>query len=79
MTKKLIIFGAGQIAELAHYYFTHDSAYDVVAFCIDEDYKTQETFRLLMRTLTACEKKNTSKPKSKAIRWRPMLVLRLLS
>jgi FlaA1/EpsC-like NDP-sugar epimerase len=44
MTKKLIIFGAGQIAELAHYYFTHDSAYDVVAFCIDEDYKTQETF-----------------------------------
>lgn len=36
--KKLIIFGKGELAELAHYYFTNDSNYDVVAFCLDKDY-----------------------------------------
>jgi hypothetical protein len=29
--KKIIIFGAGDIAKLAHFYFTNDSAYEVVA------------------------------------------------
>lgn len=36
--KKLIIFGAGDIAKLAHYYFTHDSQYEVVAFTVDKQY-----------------------------------------
>jgi len=30
--KKLIIFGTGLIAELAEFYFTHDSDYEVIAF-----------------------------------------------
>lgn len=34
--KDLIIFGAGKFAEVAHYYFTRDSEYKVVGFCIDE-------------------------------------------
>lgn len=35
MKKPLVIFGAGNIAELAHYYFSVDSHYDVVAFTVD--------------------------------------------
>ncbi len=34
--KKLVIFGAGNIAELADYYFTTDSEYEVVAFTVDD-------------------------------------------
>ena len=44
MTKPLIIFGAGDIAELAFAYFSKDSVYDVVAFCLDRDYLTEQTF-----------------------------------
>lgn len=44
MTRRLIIFGSGDIAELAHYYFTNDSQYDVVAFTVDRDFLTQEQF-----------------------------------
>lgn len=36
---KLVLFGAGDIARLAHYYFTHDSTHDVVAFCVDDEYR----------------------------------------
>lgn len=40
MAKKIILFGAGDIAEVAHFYFTHDSDYEVAAFCVDKDYIT---------------------------------------
>lgn len=36
--KKLIIFGVSNIAECAYEYFTHDSEYDVCAFCVDAHY-----------------------------------------
>ena len=36
--KKLVIFGSGEIAELAYYYFTTDSDYEVVAFTVDASY-----------------------------------------
>ncbi len=36
--RRLVIFGAGQIAEVAHYYFTEDSPYEVVGFTVDGDY-----------------------------------------
>jgi sugar O-acyltransferase (sialic acid O-acetyltransferase NeuD family) len=36
--KKLVIFGVSDAAELAHYYFTHDSDYQVVAFAVDLAY-----------------------------------------
>lgn len=42
--KKLVIFGLGEIAELACYYFTEDSDYQVVGFTVDEDYKTTDLF-----------------------------------
>ncbi len=43
MKQKLIIFGVSQLSELAHYYFTQDSAYEVTAFCVDVDYLTEDT------------------------------------
>lgn len=36
--KKLIIFGITDAAELAHYYFSSDSAYEVEAFTVDLKY-----------------------------------------
>lgn len=42
--KKLIIFGTGDIARLAHFYFTHDSEHEVVAFTVDEEYATSPLF-----------------------------------
>lgn len=39
-TKKLILFGTGAFAEVAYWYFTIDSEYEVVAFCADKDYLT---------------------------------------
>lgn len=36
--KKLIIFGIGEYAQIAHFYFTHDSEYEVVGFTVDSDY-----------------------------------------
>ena len=41
---KLIIFGAGDIARLAHYYFTRDSEHEVVGFTVDSEYCRSETF-----------------------------------
>jgi sugar O-acyltransferase (sialic acid O-acetyltransferase NeuD family) len=35
MQRKLVIFGAGNIAEIAHFYFSTDSDYEVVAFAVD--------------------------------------------
>ena len=41
---KLIIFGAGDIARLAHFYFTRDSEHEVVAFTVDEQYRQGDSF-----------------------------------
>ncbi len=41
---KLVIFGAGDIARLAHYYFTRDSQHEVAAFTVDRQYRQYETF-----------------------------------
>ncbi len=41
---QLIIFGAGDIARLAHYYFTRDSEHEVVAFTVDQKYREVDTF-----------------------------------
>ena len=41
---KLVIFGAGDIARLAHYYFTHDSEHEVAAFTVDQKYIKDESF-----------------------------------
>jgi len=36
--KKVIIFGINDFAELAHYYLSNDSCFEVVAFCVTDDY-----------------------------------------
>jgi sugar O-acyltransferase (sialic acid O-acetyltransferase NeuD family) len=36
--RKLVIFGAGEIAELAAFYFAQDSDYEVAAFAVDREY-----------------------------------------
>lgn len=39
----VVIFGAGQIAEVVHYYLTRDSAHKVRAFCVDAEYLKEPT------------------------------------
>src|SRR5689334_1441096 len=41
---RLVIFGAGDIARLAHYYFTTDSPHEVVGFVVDRAYRKDDTF-----------------------------------
>ena len=45
--KDLVIFGAGDIARLAHVYFTSDSGYRVAGFAVDRAYRTADTFETL--------------------------------
>ncbi len=44
MKPKLVIFGSGDIAQLAHYYLSKDSNYDVVAFTVDAAYLNKPDF-----------------------------------
>ncbi|KNH28845.1 transferase [Pseudomonas syringae] len=44
MKKPLVIFGTGDIAQLAHFYFSTDSEYEVFAFTVDAAYRTGTTF-----------------------------------
>lgn len=44
MKKPLVIFGSGEIAQLAHYYFSTDSNYEVVAFTVDAAYISATEF-----------------------------------
>lgn len=40
--EKVVIFGAGQYAELFHYVLTHDSPYQVAGFTVDRPYLPEE-------------------------------------
>jgi sugar O-acyltransferase (sialic acid O-acetyltransferase NeuD family) len=44
-SREIVIFGLGQIAELADFYFTHDSQYKVAGFTVDQSFLTQQEFR----------------------------------
>lgn len=44
---KVVIFGTGEIAEVAHIYLQHDSAHDVVAFTLNNEFKNVDIFRTL--------------------------------
>lgn len=44
MKKTLVIFGTGDLAELAHYYFDMDSEYATVAFTVDSQYIKEPVF-----------------------------------
>lgn len=41
-SRKLIIFGLEDFADLAFEYFTHDSSYEVIGFTVDAAYRTTE-------------------------------------
>lgn len=40
----IVVFGTGDIARLAHFYFSTDSPHRVVAFTVDAAYRTADTF-----------------------------------
>jgi sugar O-acyltransferase (sialic acid O-acetyltransferase NeuD family) len=40
----IVIFGTGDVAKLAHYYFTHDSDHTVVAFALDAHFRKADSF-----------------------------------
>jgi sugar O-acyltransferase (sialic acid O-acetyltransferase NeuD family) len=41
---RLVIFGTGDIARLAHFYFSRDSEHEVVAFTVDAEYRRADSF-----------------------------------
>ena len=41
---KIVIFGTGDIAQIANYYFEIDSEHEVVAFTVDKDFINSEMF-----------------------------------
>jgi hypothetical protein len=41
---RLVIYGAGDIARLAHHYFSHDSPHDVAGFIVDHAFRKADTF-----------------------------------
>jgi sugar O-acyltransferase (sialic acid O-acetyltransferase NeuD family) len=43
--KKVIVFGVSDTAELAHYYLSNDSAYEVEAFTVHSKYLASDTFK----------------------------------
>lgn len=42
--RRVVVFGDGQVAELAHYYLSHDSPHEVVAFTVDAGRIKADTF-----------------------------------
>ncbi len=42
--KPLVIFGAGELAEVAHFYFTHDTKREIAAFTVDAAYLSGDSF-----------------------------------
>ena len=42
---RLVVFGAGDIARLAHFYFSTDSDHEVAAFAVDAEYRTSSEFQ----------------------------------
>jgi sugar O-acyltransferase (sialic acid O-acetyltransferase NeuD family) len=43
--KKVVVFGNGQMAEIAHVYLAYDSPFEVAAFTVDNDYMEGNVFR----------------------------------
>jgi sugar O-acyltransferase (sialic acid O-acetyltransferase NeuD family) len=43
--RKVVIFGTGDIGELAHFYLMHDSEHEVVAFCSDAEFVKEPSYR----------------------------------
>ena len=57
MQKQLIIFGTGDVAELANFYFSKYTDYKVIAFCLDEEF-IKETMKFgipIISVIEACK------------------------
>lgn len=55
--KKVVIFGTGDIGKLAHFYFTHDSPYEIAAFTANEEFiKEKESLGLPLVPFETIEK-----------------------
>jgi sugar O-acyltransferase (sialic acid O-acetyltransferase NeuD family) len=52
--KPVVVFGAGEIAEVAHFYLTRDAGRDIAAFTVDEAFLTTE--RMCDRPVVPFEK-----------------------
>lgn len=59
---QLIIYGTGKQAEMTHYFFTHDSPFEVVAFCVEAAYLPAESATLLGLPIVAFEELPTRYP-----------------
>lgn len=44
MTRRIVVFGASEIAQLAHWYFSFDSDYEVMGFAVDPEFLTSDSF-----------------------------------
>jgi len=56
--KKVVIFGTGDLAQVAHFYLTHDSPYEIVAFTANRDYiKEDRMFNLPLVPFEEIEEK----------------------
>lgn len=42
--KRLIIFGTGDVAQLAHFYFGGTGEWEIAAFVVDDEYRTSDSF-----------------------------------
>ena len=40
---KIVIFGTTEMAELTHFYFTHDTSHEVIAFTVDGNYIKEDS------------------------------------
>ena len=42
--KKIIVFGVGEFADIAYYYFTHDTDIEVASFTVEPGYIDEDSF-----------------------------------
>jgi sugar O-acyltransferase (sialic acid O-acetyltransferase NeuD family) len=42
--KKLVIFGSGELAEVAAFYFAHDTQQEIACFCVDGQFIEEDSF-----------------------------------
>ena len=61
--KPIIIYGIGQFAEVAHYYITNDSSFEIAGFTVEENYLTTSFFKEL--PVTSFENVQKTFPPSK--------------
>jgi sugar O-acyltransferase (sialic acid O-acetyltransferase NeuD family) len=75
MLNKVIIFGLNDFAELAHYYLTTDSNYEIIAFTVNKEYLTTDTFKEL--PVVAFEEIEQHYPPTEYLLFTPMVGVKM--